>query len=179
MTPDEAKACGDIQVGLDQGQWLVILTALHRAEVGLLEAIGLSMLAPWVFSESSLTTWMKLYDDQPDFSGLLPCQVQCCDLKWRVKKRQLSTVDADNSSQGPWLYKYINNCFVYVGQSTCFSELWHLPSIVLLSKQTPHCLGRYPMVLPPCSGHAGNVILLLCQQKSKWSPFLHFGVLLL
>lgn len=135
--------------------------------------------SPRVFSESSFPTWMKLYDDQPDFSGLLLCQIQHCDLRWRAKKRQLSPMDGDNSSQEPRLCKYINNCFVYVGQSTCFSELWHSPSIVLLSKQTPHCLGRYPMVLPPCSGHAGNVILLLCQQELKWSPFLDFGVLFL
>lgn len=54
MTLDEAEAHGDIQVWLEQGQWLVILTALHRAEVGLPEATGLSLLAPWVFSESSL-----------------------------------------------------------------------------------------------------------------------------
>lgn len=146
---------------------VVVLTALHKAEVGLLEATGLSMLAPWVFPESSLSTWIKLYDDQPDFSELLLCQVQHCGLRWRAKKRQLSPTDGDNSSQEPRLCKYINNCFVYVGQSTCFSELWHSPSIVLLSKQTPHCLGRYPMVLPPCSGHAGNVIPLLCQQVSK------------
>lgn len=32
-------------------------------------------------------------------------------------------------------------------------------------------------VLPPCSGHAGNGVQLLCQQETKWSPFLGPGVL--
>lgn len=32
-------------------------------------------------------------------------------------------------------------------------------------------------VLLPWSEHAGNVIPLLCQQATKWSPFLGFGVL--
>lgn len=154
MTPDEAKAHGDIQVWLEQGQWLVILTVLPRAKVGLLEAIDLSMLTPRVFSESSSSTWMKLYDDQPDFSELLLCQVQHCDLRWRAKKRQLSPMDGDNSSQEPQLCKYINNCFVYVGQSTCFSELWHSPSIVLLSN-TP---------LPGQISHGTATMLWACRQ---------------
>lgn len=74
MTPEEAEARGDIQVWLEQGQWLMILTALDRAGVGLLEAIGLSMHHG--FSQSSLSAWMKLCDDQPDFLELLLCQVE-------------------------------------------------------------------------------------------------------
>lgn len=31
--------------------------------------------------------------------------------------------------------------------------------------------------LLPCFEHTGNVILLLCQQVTKWSSFLSFGLL--
>lgn len=52
---------------------VVVLTALHKAEVGLLDAAGSSMLAPWAFPESPPSRWKKLYDDQREFSELLLC----------------------------------------------------------------------------------------------------------
>lgn len=38
---------------------VVVITALHKAEVGLLEAARSSMPAPQAFQESLLSTWTK------------------------------------------------------------------------------------------------------------------------